>query len=255
MMLPRIRRQLRSCTKPAERCKYFKASVTQPDEAHGLVEKAALGLHFALSMPNFLIQEGMLTDVPWRRDVVQHSLETREGYWLKTESIGIGISVNKKEAAKHSLQQEVIRSINIRANDGAVLDCQAFCLRIKGPFREVDVIQVPGGFPDIFVRRRRCADGRICQQAGIVESLVQVHKPEVRPHGREQHPQVAIAVESGIPVRQICAVLTLVKFAFWQELFGPFLHLLEQFMPDEFERGTAISIVFGGTQDCFKSGG
>ena len=92
-----------------------------PHNPLGPVANAA-ALHFALSTPNFLIQEDMLTDVPWRWDVVQHSLETRDGYWLKTESPGLGISVNEKEAAKHPFQQEVIHSANIRAADGAILD-------------------------------------------------------------------------------------------------------------------------------------
>ena len=92
-----------------------------PHNPLGPVANAA-ALHFALSTPNFLIQEDMLTDVPWRWDVVQHSLETREGYWLRTESPGLGISVNETEAAKHPFQQEVIHSTNIRAADGAILD-------------------------------------------------------------------------------------------------------------------------------------
>ncbi|HET7213356.1 MAG TPA: galactonate dehydratase [Terriglobia bacterium] len=92
-----------------------------PHNPLGPVANAA-ALHFALSTPNFLIQEDMLTDVPWRWDVVQHSLETNEGYWLKTESPGLGISVNEKEAAKHPFQQEVIHAANIRAADGAILD-------------------------------------------------------------------------------------------------------------------------------------
>ncbi len=92
-----------------------------PHNPLGPVANAA-ALHFALSTPNFLIQEDMLTDVPWRWDVVQHSLETRDGYWLKTESPGLGISVNEKEAAKHPFQQEVMHSVNIRAADGAILD-------------------------------------------------------------------------------------------------------------------------------------
>jgi galactonate dehydratase len=82
----------------------------------------AAALHFALSTPNFLIQEDMLTDVPWRWDVVRHSLATRAGYWLKTEEPGLGVEVNEEEAAKHPFQQEVIHSTTIRAGDGAILD-------------------------------------------------------------------------------------------------------------------------------------
>lgn len=92
-----------------------------PHNPLGPVANAA-ALHFALSTPNFLIQEDMLADVPWRWDVVHHSLETRDGYWLKVEKPGLGIEVNEKEAAKHPFQQEVVSVTAIRAADGAILD-------------------------------------------------------------------------------------------------------------------------------------
>ncbi|MGH9451801.1 MAG: enolase C-terminal domain-like protein, partial [Terriglobia bacterium] len=82
----------------------------------------AAALHFAMSTPNFLIQEDMLTDVPWRWDVVRHSLETHNGYWQKSELPGLGVEVNESEAAKHPFQQEVMHPATIRARDGAILD-------------------------------------------------------------------------------------------------------------------------------------
>ncbi len=82
----------------------------------------AVALHFALSTPNFLIQEDMLTDVPWRWDVVEHSLQTRDGYWQVCDEPGLGIQVNEAEAAKHPFRQEVLHSTTIRAADGAILD-------------------------------------------------------------------------------------------------------------------------------------
>jgi galactonate dehydratase len=82
----------------------------------------AVALHFALSTPNFLIQEDMLSDVPWRWDVVEHALETKDGYWLPSTQPGLGIRVNEKEAARHPFQQETIHATTIRAADGAVLD-------------------------------------------------------------------------------------------------------------------------------------
>lgn len=82
----------------------------------------AVALHFALSTPNFIIQEDMLTDVPWRWDVVESDMETKDGYWLSPGKPGLGIEVNEIEAKKHPFKQEVIHSTNIRANDGAVLD-------------------------------------------------------------------------------------------------------------------------------------
>ena len=82
----------------------------------------AVALQFALSTPNFLIQEDMLTDVPWRWDVVRSSLKTENGYWLPTQAPGLGIEVDEEQARKHPFQQEVIHSTAIRAEDGAVLD-------------------------------------------------------------------------------------------------------------------------------------
>jgi len=82
----------------------------------------AVALHFALSTPNFLIQEDMLSDVPWRWDVVEHGLETKDGYWQPSTQPGLGIRVNEKEAARHPFEQETIHANTIRAADGAVLD-------------------------------------------------------------------------------------------------------------------------------------
>lgn len=92
-----------------------------PHNPLGPVANAA-ALHFALATPNFLIQEDMLTDVPWRWDVVRHSLETRDGHWLPSDAPGLGIEVNEKEAAKHPFKPEIYHSLTIRANDGSVLD-------------------------------------------------------------------------------------------------------------------------------------
>ena len=75
-----------------------------------------------LATPNFLIQEDMLTDVPWRWDVVQHSLKSTQGYWAIPEAPGLGIEVNEKEAAKHPFKQEIILTAEAVAADGAVLD-------------------------------------------------------------------------------------------------------------------------------------
>ncbi len=92
-----------------------------PHNPLGPVANAA-ALHFALSTPNFLIQEDMLTDVPWRWEVVQHSLQTENGYWLPTAAPGLGIEVNEVAAAQHPFQQEVIHALSIRAHDNGILD-------------------------------------------------------------------------------------------------------------------------------------
>ena len=92
-----------------------------PHNPLGPVANAA-ALHFALSTPNFLIQEDMLSDVPWRWDVVKSSLKTENGYWLMTDSPGLGIEVDEVAAKNHPFQQEVLHPMTVRAHDGAVLD-------------------------------------------------------------------------------------------------------------------------------------
>jgi len=92
-----------------------------PHNPLGPVANAA-ALHFALATPNFIIQEDMLSDVPWRWDVVQSQLETKDGHWLPCDAPGLGIEVDEAAAAKHPFKQEVMHSLNIRAPDGAVLD-------------------------------------------------------------------------------------------------------------------------------------
>ena len=82
----------------------------------------AVALHFALATPNFLIQEDMLTDVPWRWEVVQSTLETKDGYWLPSQAPGLGIDVDEAAASAHPFEQERIHALSIRAPDGAVLD-------------------------------------------------------------------------------------------------------------------------------------
>jgi galactonate dehydratase len=82
----------------------------------------AVALHFALSTPNFLIQEDMLTDVPWRWDVVRHNLETTDGCWLPSDAPGLGIEVDESAAARYPFRQEVMHSTTVRAPDNAILD-------------------------------------------------------------------------------------------------------------------------------------
>lgn len=92
-----------------------------PHNPLGPVANAA-ALHFALSTPNFLIQEDMLADVPWRWEVVQSALALERGYWLPPTAPGLGIEIDEDAARKHPFQQEVMASASARAADGAILD-------------------------------------------------------------------------------------------------------------------------------------
>lgn len=92
-----------------------------PHNPLGPVANAA-ALHFALSTPNFLIQEDMLGDVPWRWEVVQSSLRTENGYWLPTTAPGLGIEIDEVAAARHPFEQELMPQLAALAPDGAILD-------------------------------------------------------------------------------------------------------------------------------------
>lgn len=81
-----------------------------PHDPNGPVANA-VALHFDLATVNFLIQEDMLGDVPWRFEVVKTSLRSENGYWLPPEEPGLGIDINEDAARKHPFQQEVLQQM------------------------------------------------------------------------------------------------------------------------------------------------
>jgi galactonate dehydratase len=80
-----------------------------------------VALHFDLATPNFLIQEDMLGDVPWRFDVVKTKLKSEKGYWLPLDEPGLGVEINEAEARKHPFQQEVMEQM-VFHEDGSVAE-------------------------------------------------------------------------------------------------------------------------------------
>ena len=91
-----------------------------PHNPNGPVANA-VALHFDLATPNFLIQEDMLGDVPWRFDVVRTSMRSENGYWLPADEPGLGIEVDENEARKHPFRQEVLEQMVFHP-DGSVAD-------------------------------------------------------------------------------------------------------------------------------------
>jgi galactonate dehydratase len=80
----------------------------------------AVNIHLALAMPNFLIQEVMRADVPWRDQVADAPLEIVDGHVLPPERPGIGVAVDEEAAAAHPYRPEpVTRAFQ---PDGAVAD-------------------------------------------------------------------------------------------------------------------------------------
>lgn len=79
-----------------------------------------VNIHVGFSTPNFLIQEVMRSDVPWRYDVVDDALDIRGGHIFPPTRPGIGIEINEVEAAKHPYQPEI--ALRYFHPDGSVAD-------------------------------------------------------------------------------------------------------------------------------------
>lgn len=80
----------------------------------------AASIHVGFAVPNYLIQEVVRNDVPWRDDVVTEPLKIRGGICPVPSAPGLGIDVNEKEAAKHPFEPEVAMAYFHR--DGSVAD-------------------------------------------------------------------------------------------------------------------------------------
>jgi galactonate dehydratase len=80
----------------------------------------AVNVHVALAMPNFLIQEVMRSDVPWRDEVVDAPLQIVDGHVLPPTRPGIGVEVDEVAAALHPYQPEI--PARVFYDDGAVGD-------------------------------------------------------------------------------------------------------------------------------------
>lgn len=77
-------------------------------------------LHLAFATPNYLIQEIVWNDVPWRFDVVQGGFAVTGGQVGAPTTPGLGIEVNEQEARKYPAQPEVLMPAYRR--DGSVAD-------------------------------------------------------------------------------------------------------------------------------------
>jgi galactonate dehydratase len=82
----------------------------------------AVGLHFGVAVPNFVILEEITGSIPWFSDVVSSPIRRdAEGYWQVPEGPGLGIEINEAEAAKHPFQQEVIAGLEAHVDhDGTI---------------------------------------------------------------------------------------------------------------------------------------
>jgi len=80
----------------------------------------AVAVHFALATPNWLIQETISGDVPWRDDVVRGAVRPVDGFVQVPSAPGLGIEVDEREAARHPFEPELEQ--RYFHPDGAVAD-------------------------------------------------------------------------------------------------------------------------------------
>jgi len=80
----------------------------------------AASLNVGFATPNYLIQEFVRNDVPWRNEIVVNPLVVARGAVGVPTAPGLGIEINEKEAAKHPFAPEVTMPAFHR--DGSVAD-------------------------------------------------------------------------------------------------------------------------------------
>jgi galactonate dehydratase len=80
----------------------------------------AASTHVGFATPNYLIQEVVRNDVPWRRDIVVEPIPLEAGCCRAPTKPGLGVEINEREAAKYPFQPEVTMAYFHR--DGSVAD-------------------------------------------------------------------------------------------------------------------------------------
>jgi galactonate dehydratase len=68
----------------------------------------AVAVQFGFATPNYLIQEAIRSDVPWRDEVVSEPLVVKDGFIYPSDKPGLGIEVDEQAAARHPFKQEVL---------------------------------------------------------------------------------------------------------------------------------------------------
>ena len=86
-------------------CRYIPFA---PHNPSGPVANAAT-LQLAATCPNFEILEIMYSDVDWRKDVTNESLEYKEGYMAIPNKPGLGIEIDEEACLEHPYQVHTLR--------------------------------------------------------------------------------------------------------------------------------------------------
>lgn len=79
-----------------------------------------VNVHLGLTIPNFLIQEVMRSDVSWRGDVFIGVPEIKNGFIYPPSAPGIGVDIDEVEALKHPF--ESVNPVQWFNEDGSTAD-------------------------------------------------------------------------------------------------------------------------------------
>lgn len=79
-----------------------------------------VNIHLGFATPNFLIQEVMRSDVPWRDEIVSGVTPIIGGYVVPSQAPGIGVEINFEAAAKHPYKD--VNPVQWYHHDGSVAD-------------------------------------------------------------------------------------------------------------------------------------
>lgn len=90
-----------------------------PHNPNGPIALAA-AVHFALATPNWVIQEMITDDVPWRADILRQSIEVNAGCATTPQVPGLGIEVDERAASRYPFRPEAEQ--RYFHPDGAVAD-------------------------------------------------------------------------------------------------------------------------------------
>jgi galactonate dehydratase len=85
--------------KIATMCEAFNVPIA-PHNPNGPISTIAAA-HVMASIPNFFLQEFMVTDVPWRDKVLDKSLPVRNGFFELSAAPGLGFDLIEKEVESH----------------------------------------------------------------------------------------------------------------------------------------------------------
>ena len=79
-----------------------------------------VNIHLGFATPNFLIQEVMRADVPWRDEIVSGVTPIVDGHVVPAQAPGIGVEIDFEAARKYPFVE--VQPVQWYHRDGSVAD-------------------------------------------------------------------------------------------------------------------------------------